>query len=325
MKLPRRKFLLFAAAAIASPFVSRRARAQAYPTRPVHLMVGYPPGGGTDVVARLTAQWLSERLGEQFIVENRPGAATNIATDAVVKAAPDGYALFLVGTANAINATLYEKLSFDFLRDIAPVASIARGIYVMLVNPSLSAKTVPEFIAYAKANPGKVNLASAGIGSPPHVAGELFKMMTGVDLVHVSYRGDTPALTSLLGRQIDVYFGTLGGSIEHIRAGKLRALAVTSATRAQALPDIPTVAEFLPGYEASGFWGIGAPRNTPTEIVKKLNQEINAALINPRIKARLADLGATELALSPADFGKFLAEEIEKWGKVVKFSGARAD
>ena len=296
MKLPRRKFLHLAAGAAALPAVSRVAWAQAYPTRPVRIIVGLPPGGATDIVARLIGQWLSERLGQPFVIENRPGAGTNIGTEAVVRAPPDGYTLLLVGRRNAINATLYDKLNFNFIRDIAPVAGIIRVPLVMVVNPSVPAKTVPEFIAYAKANPGKINMASAGIGTPGHVAGELFKMMAGVDMVHVPYRGAAPALTDLLGGQVQVMFGTTVSSIEHIRAGKLRALAVTTATRSEALPDIPTVGEFVPGYEASAVFGIGAPRNTPAEIVDKLNKEINAALADPKIKARLADLGGAVLA-----------------------------
>ena len=271
-----------------------------------------------DIVARLIGQWLSERLGQPFIIENRPGAGSNIATEAVVRAPPDGYTLLLVGPPNAINATLYDKLNFNFIRDIAPVASIVRVPNVMVVNPSVPAKTVPEFIAYAKANPGKINMASAGIGSSAHVAGELFKMMTGVDMVHVPYRGAAPALTDLLGGQVQVCSPRMPASIEYIKAGKLRALAVTTATRSEALPDVPTVGEFVPGYEASSWYGVGAPKNTPAEIVDKLNKEINAALADPKIKARLADLGGTALAGSPADFGKLIADETEKWGKVIR-------
>jgi tripartite-type tricarboxylate transporter receptor subunit TctC len=325
MKLPRRNFLQLAAGAAALPAVSRVARAQTYPTRPVRLIVGFPAGGGADTLARLTAQWLSERLGQPFIVENRPGAGTNIATEAVVHAPADGHTLLLVGPSNATNATLFERLNFNFIRDIAPIAGIARAAFVLLVNPSLPAKTFLEFLAYAKANPARVNMASSGSGTPSHIAGELFKMMAGVNMLHVPYRGDVPAITDLLGGQVQVYFGTLSGSIEHIRTGKLRALAVGTAMRSEVLPNVPTVADFLPGYEASTWSGIGAPKGTPIEIVDKLNNEINAALANPKFKARLADLGVTTLALTPADFGKLIAEETEKWGKVVKFSGAKAD
>jgi tripartite-type tricarboxylate transporter receptor subunit TctC len=325
MKLPRRKFLHLAAGAAALPAVSRVARAQAYPTRPVRLVVGAPAGGGFDIVARLMGQWLSERLGQPFVIDNRPGAGGNIGTEAVVRAPSDGYTLLLVTAASAINVTLYEKLSFNLSRDIVPVAGIADVPEVMVVNPSLPAKTVPEFIAHAKANPGKLSMASGGNGTPSHVAGELFKMMTGTNMVHVPYRGLSPALTDLLGGQVQVAFGGLPSSIEHIRAGKLRALAVTTATRSEALPDIATVGEFVPGYEASMWYGIGAPRNVPAEIVDKLNKEINAALADPTMKGRLADLGGTPLLGSPADFGKLIAEETDKWGKVVKFAGVKAD
>jgi tripartite-type tricarboxylate transporter receptor subunit TctC len=325
MKLPRRTFLYLTAGAAALPAVSRIARAQAYPTRPVRIIVGFPPAGGADIVARLIGQWLSERLGQQFIVENRPGAGSNIGTEAVVRAPPDGYTLLLVTSPNAINATLYDKLSFNFTRDIAPVAGLTRDPNVMEVNPSVPVKTVPEFIAYAKANPGKINMASAGNGTGGHVAGELFKMMTGVNMVHVPYRGAGPALTDLIGGQVQVMFDVMTSSIEHIRAGKLRALAVTSSTRSEALPDVPTMGEFVPGYEASNIRGVGVPRNTPAEIIDWLNKEINAGLADPKMKARFADLGATVLAGSPADFGRLMAEEVEKWAKVVKFSGARPD
>ena len=289
-----------------------------------HRSSAFAPGGGADIIARLIGQWLSERLGQPFIIENRPGAGSNIATEAVVHAPADGYTLLLVSPANAINATLYDKLNFNFIRDIAPVAGIIRVPNVMVVNPSVPAKTVPEFIAYAKANPGKLNMASAGIGTAPHVAGELFKMMAGVDMVHVPYRGDGPALTDLIGGQVQVMFAAMPSSIEYIRAGKLRALAVTTATRSEALPDIPTVGDFVPGYEASGWYGIGAPKNTPAEIIDKLNKEINAGLADPKIKARLADLGGTVLPGSPADFGKLIADETEKWAKVIKFAGHQA-
>jgi tripartite-type tricarboxylate transporter receptor subunit TctC len=325
MKLPRRKFLHLAAVAAALPAASRTALAEVYPSRPVHWIVGFAPGGGNDIVARLMGQWLSERLGQQFVIENRPGAGTNIATEAVVNASPDGYTLLLAGAPNAINATLYEKLNFNFIRDIAPVASISRDPNVMVVNPSFPAKTVPEFIDYAKANPGKVNFASPGIGTGSHMSGELFKMMTGVNMVHVPYRGTAPVITDLLGGQVQVSFVSMPGSIGHIRAGRLRPLAVTSATRSIELPDIPTVAEFVLGYEASLFYGVGAPKNTPVEIIEKLNKEINAGLADPNMKARLVDLGGTVLTGSPADFAKLIAEETKKWGKVIKFAGVKAD
>ena len=317
MKLPHRRHILhLTAGAAALPAVSRVAWAQTYPTRPVRLIVGVAAGGGTDIVARLISQWLSERLGQQFIVENRPGAGSNIATEVVVRAPPDGYTLLTVGAPAAINATLYyDKLNFNFIRDIAPVAGIMRGPLVMLVNPSFPAKTVPEFIAYAKANPGKINMASGGNGTTPHVTGELFKMMTGVDMVHVPYRGAGPAITDLLGGQVQVLFDN---PIEHIRAGRLRALAVTTTTRSEALPDIPTLGEFVPGYDASGWFGIGAPKDTPVQIIDRLNREINACLADPRMKARLTDLGGIVLSGSPADFGKHIADETEKWGKVVR-------
>jgi len=325
MKLPRRNFLHLAAGAAALPFVPHVARAQAYPTRPVRLIVGFPAGGGADTLARMTAQWLSERLGQSFIVENRPGAGTNIATEAVVHAPADGHTLLLVGAPNATNATLFERLNFNFIRDIAPVAGIARIAFVLLVNPSLPAKTFLEFLAYAKANPAKVNMASSGGGTPSHIAGELFKIMAGVNMLHVPYRGDVPAITDLLGGQAEVYFGTLSGSIEYIRSGKLRALAVTTAARSEMLPDVPTVGEFVPGYEASTWSGVGAPKSTPPEIIDKLNVEINAALADPKMKARLADLGGTVLAGSPADFGKFIAEETEKWGKVIRAANIKVE
>jgi tripartite-type tricarboxylate transporter receptor subunit TctC len=321
VKLPqRRQFLHLAAGAAALPAVSRGARAQAYPARPVRIIVGFAPGGATDIAARLIGQWLSERLGQQFVIENRPGAASNVATEAVVNAAPDGHTLLVVTSVNAINTSLYEKLNFNLIRDIVPVASIHREPFVMEVNPSVPVKTVPEFIAHAKANPGKINMASAGIGSGNHVAGELFKMMTGVNLVHVPYRGGGPALVDLLGGQVQVLFATMSSSIEYVRAGTLRALAVTTATRSPVLPDVAAVAEFLPGYESSFWTGVGAPKNTPAEIVDKLNKEINAALAEPKFTARLADLGGTALSGSPADFGKFIAAETEKSAKVVKFA-----
>jgi tripartite-type tricarboxylate transporter receptor subunit TctC len=325
MKLPRRQFLHLAAGAAALPVASRIARAQAYPARPVRLIAPFAPAGSTDIIARLMGQWLSERLGQQFVIDNRPGGGGNIGTEAVVRAPADGYTLLVVGAWNAINATLYAKLNFDLMRDIAPVASVIRGAYVMVVNPSVPAKTVPEFIAYAKANPGKVTMASSGIGAPPHVIGELFKMMAEVNLVHVPYRGSGPALVDLLAGQVQVSFPSMTSSIGYIRAGTLRALAVTTAERSDALLDIPTVGEFVPGYEASAWSGIGAPRNTPVEVIDKLNKEINAGLADPKIKARLAELGNAPLALSPADFGKLIAEETKKWAKVVKFSGAKAE
>jgi tripartite-type tricarboxylate transporter receptor subunit TctC len=319
MKLPRRNFLHLAVAA-ALPAVSRIARAQSYPTRPVRIIVGFAPGGGNDIMARLIGQWLSQRLGQQFVVENRPGAATNVATEAVVNAPPDGYTLLLASLPNASNATLYENLKFNFIDDIAPVAGIARDPFAIEVHPSVPVKTVPEFIAHAKANPGKINMASGGIGAGNHIAGELFKMMAGVNLVHVPYRGAGPALIDLLAGQVQVMFASISSSIEYVRAGKLRALAATTATRSPVLPDIPTVSEFVPGYEFSFWTGIGAPRNTPIEIVDKLNQEINAALADPNMQTRLAELGSTALPGSPGDFGKLIAEETEKWGKVVKFA-----
>jgi tripartite-type tricarboxylate transporter receptor subunit TctC len=325
MNLPRRKFLHLAAGAAALPFAPHVARAQVYPTRPVRLIVPLAPGGATDIVARLMGQWLSEWLGQPFIIENRPGAGGNIGTDTVVKARPDGYTILMASTTNAINATLYDKLSFNFIRDIAPVATISRNTLVMVVHPSLPAKTVPEFIAYAKANPRNLNMASPGNGSPNHVSGELFKMMTGVDMVHVPYRSGGPALTDLLGGQMQVMFPAIVSSIEYIRADRLRALAVTAATRSDELPDIPTVAEFVPGYEASNWFGVGAPKTTPAETVEKLNEEINAGLADPKIKARLAELGAMVLAGSPADFGKLIAEDTEKWAKVVKSAGIKPE
>jgi tripartite-type tricarboxylate transporter receptor subunit TctC len=318
MKLPRRRFLHLAVGAAALPVVPHIARAQAYPSRPVRWIVGFTPGGGNDIVARLMGQWLSERTGQQFFIENRPGAATNIATEVVVHAPPDGYTLLLANLANASNASLYGKLNFNFIRDITPVAGITRMPNVMMVNPSVAARTVPEFIAYAKANPGKVNMASAGNGSTGHLAGELLNMMAGVKLVHVPYRGNGPALTDLLGGQVEVLFASLPSSIEYVRTGKLRGLAITSAMRSDALPDVPTVGEVLPGYEASSWYGIGAPKNTPAEIVEKLNKESNAGLADAKIQARLADLGGMLLAGSPADFGKLIADETEKWAKVIR-------
>ncbi len=325
MKLPRRQFLHLAAGAATLPTTSRFGWAQAYPNRPVRMIVGFPAGGQADIVARLIGQWLQERLGQPFVVENRPGAAGNIAAEAVIRAVPDGYTLLMATAAVAINATLYDKLNFDLLRDIRPVASIIRVPLVLELNPLVPAKTIPEFIAYAKANPGKISMASPGIGTASHMAGELFKMMTGVEMLHVPYRGDAPALTDVMGGQVQVIFGNMPPSIEHVRAGKLRALAVTTTMRSAALPDVPTVGEFVPGYEASNWVGIGAPKSTPTEIVGKLINEINAGLTDSKIRAQLADLGGTPLPGSPADFGKLIAEEIEKWAKVVKVAGLKPD
>src|SRR5512132_3163991 len=326
MKLPhRRQFLHLAAGAAALPAISRLAWAQAYPTRPVRIVLPFAPGGVNDITARLIGQLLTERLGQQFLIENRTGGGGNIGIEAVVRSPADGYTLLVVGTTAAINATLFEKLNYNFIRDIAPVASIIRVPHVMQVNPSLPVATVPEFIAYAKANPGKISMGSGGNGSPAHVTGELFKMMTGVNLTHVPYRGAGPAITDLLGGQIQVTFTDMAASIEYIRAGRLRALAVTTATRSEALPDIPTVSDFVPGYEASAWYGIGAPRNTPAEIVDKLNKEINAALSDPKIKARLADLGGTVLSGSPADFGRLIADETERWAKVIKSAGIKPE
>jgi tripartite-type tricarboxylate transporter receptor subunit TctC len=325
MKLPRRRFLHLAAGAAALPAVSRITWAQTYPTRPVRIIAATAPGGGPDILARLMGQRLSERLGQPFVIENRPGAGTNIGTEAVVRAPPDGYTFLLVSTSNAINAALYDKLNFNFLRDIAPVAGIIRQPLVMVVNPSVPAKTVHEFTAYAKANPGKINFGSPGIGTPGHVAGELFKMMAGVDLVHVPYRGGGPVMTDLLGGQVQVLFGSTSLTVEPIRAGKLRPLAMTTATRWEGLPDIPTVNDFVSGYEASAFVGIGGPRNTPAEIIDILNKEINAALADHKIKARLADLGGGALPGSPAEFGKLIADETEKWGKVIRAANIKAE
>src|SRR5262245_47735661 len=323
MKLPRRNFLHLAAGAAALPVVSRVARAQAYPSRPVRVIVGFTAGSASDIVARLMGQWLSERLGQQFLVENRPGAGTNIGTEAVVRAPADGYTLLLVNSSNAINATLYDKLSFVFLRDIVPVAGILRAPLVLVVHPSFPAKTVPEFIAFAKANPGKVTMASPGNGSSPHVSGELFKMMAGIDMTHVPDRGGGQMMTDLIAGQVQVSFIGLTVAIEHIRSGKLRALAVAAATRSDVLPDIPTVSDFVPGYEASAFWGVGAPKATPAEIIDKLNNEVNAA--DPELKRRLAEGGGTVLLGSPADFGKFVSDETEKWAKVIKFANIKPE
>jgi tripartite-type tricarboxylate transporter receptor subunit TctC len=325
MKIPRRRFLHLAAGAAAFPAVSRIASAQTYPTRPVRWIIPMPPGDTPDILARLIGQWLSERLAQPFIMDNRPGAATNIGTEAALRARPDGYTLVQLGPPAAINATLYDKLNFNVIRDIAPVASIARAPNVMEVNLSVPVKTVPEFIAYAKANPGKLNMASSGIGSSLHVSGELFKMMTGVDMIHVPYRGSVAALTDMLGGQVQVLFDNLPASLEYVKAGKVRALAVTTARRTAALPDLPTIGEFVPGYEASLWWGVGAPKNTPIEIIDKLNKEINVCLADPKMKAQLAGLGAEVLAGSPADFSDLIAQETEKWGKVIKFAGIKAD
>jgi tripartite-type tricarboxylate transporter receptor subunit TctC len=325
LKVPRRTFLHLAAGAAALPAVSRLARAQAYPSRPVRLIATTTAGTSPDILARLIGQWLSERLGQSFIIDNRPGGGTNIGTEAAVKASPDGYTLLLVAPSNAINATLYEKLNFNFIRDIAPVATMTREPQVMLVNPTVPAKTVPEFIAYAKVNSGKINMASPGIGTMSHICGELFKAMTGISMAHVPYRGGAPALTDLIAGQTQVMLISPVGSIEYIRAGTLRALAVTTATRSEALPDIPTVGDFVPGYEASAWFGVGVPNGTPAEIVDKLNKEINAGLADPRMKARLAGLGASVLAGSPADFGKLIVDETEKWGKVIRAANIKAE
>jgi tripartite-type tricarboxylate transporter receptor subunit TctC len=325
MKLRRRKFLQLAGAAALAPAFSRVAAAQTYPSRPVRLVVGYPAGGANDIIGRLIGQWLSESLGQQFIIENRAGAAGNIGTEAVVHSPPDGYTLLLAGSFNAINATLYDKLNFNFIRDIAPVAAMIRSTLVVVVNPLFPAKTIPEFIAYAKAHPGKINMASGGSGNVTHVSGELFQSMTGVSMLHVPYRGGAPAMTDLLGGQVQVYFAAVSESIEYIRAGKMRALAVTTARRSEMLPDVPALGEFVAGYEASGWQGIGAPKNTPADIIGKLNKEINSGIADPMLKARYADLGCTPLAGSPADFGKFIADETEKWAKVIKFANIKAE
>ena len=324
MKLPRREFLHLALSA-ALLGTSHVARAQTYPSRPARIVVPFAPGGSTDIIARLIGQWLSERLGQQFVIENRPGAGSNIGTEVVVNAPPDGYTLLLVGASSAINATLYEKLNFNFLRDITPVAGVISIPFIMVVNPSFPAKTVSEFIAYARANPGKVSMASGGNGTAGHLSGELFKMMAGVNMVHVPYRGEAPALADMLGGHVQAMFGTMPASIEYVRTGKLRPLAVTSARRSELLPDLPTMGEFVPGYEASAVQGVGAPKATPVDIIDKLNSEINAALADPKIKARFAEMGGTVLVGSPADFGKFIADETDKWGKVVKFSGAKPE
>jgi tripartite-type tricarboxylate transporter receptor subunit TctC len=325
MKFSRRRFLQLAAGAAAFPAISHVASAQTYPSRPVRIIVGAPPGGGQDITTRLIGQWLSEHLGQQFVIENRPGAGSNIATEAVVRAPSDGYTLLLVGPSNAIDATLYDKLNFVFLRDIAPVAGILRAPLVMLVHPSFPAGTIPEFIAYAKANSGKLNMASAGIGNPTHVSGELFKIMAGINMLHVPYRGEVPALTDLIGGQVQVYFSSIPGSIAYIKTGKLRALGVTAATRSVALPEIPTVGEVVSGYEASGWYGIGAPKYTPAAIVEKVNKETNVALGDPKIKAWIEDSGSTVIAGFPADFGKLIADETEKWRKVIRTANIKAE
>jgi tripartite-type tricarboxylate transporter receptor subunit TctC len=325
MKLPRRNFLHLAAGAAALPTLSRFAWAQAYPSRPVRIIVGFPAGGTADITARLIGQWLSERLGQPFVIENRPGAGSNIATEAVVRAAPDGYTLLLAYTGNVINATLYDKLNYNFVGDIAPVASVNRVALVMEVNPSLPAKTVAEFIAYAKANPGKISYGSGGVGTTSHLSAELLKMMAGVDILHVPYRGAAPAVTDLIGGRVQVMFDPIASSLEYIRAGRLRPLAVTTRERSVALPDVPTVADFVPGYETSVWFGVGVAKGTPTEVIERLNKAINEALADPRMKARLADLGGNALPGSSADFGKLIADETEKWGKVIRAANIKAD
>jgi len=325
MKLPRRRFLHLAAGAAVLPAAARIAWRKPIPSRPVRFMVGFGAGGAPDILARLMGQWLSDRIGQPFVVENRVGGSSGIATEAVVQAAPDGQTILLASLANVVNATLYDKLNYNFIRDIAPVGGISRDPNVMVVVPSFPAKTVPEFIAYAKANPGKINMASPGIGSTPHMAGELFKFMTGIDMAHVAYRGSPPAITDLLAGQVQVYFAPISASIEYIKAGKLRPLGVTTAKRADALPDVPAVAEFVPGYEAVAFYGIGAPKNTPPEIVDKLNKEINAGLADATLKKRFADLGSVPFPGPPADFGKLIADETEKWAKVIKFANIKPE
>ncbi len=324
MTLLRREFLHLAAGAVALSAVSRVTWAETYPSQPVRVIVGFAAGGPNDILARLIGQWLAKRLGHPFVIENRPGAGSNIATEAVVRAPPDGYTLLLVGSPNAINATLYERLNFNFIRDIAPVASFMRGALVLVLHPSVPARTLPEFIAYAKANPGKLSYGSGGVGGITHITAELFKMMAGVEMVHVPYRGVAAALTDLLGGQVQVLFANPAQSIQYTGAGRLRPLAITTATRSEAFPDIPTVSEFVPGYEASSIFGFGAPRNTPAEIIDRLNKEINAVLADPEIKARVADLDGTVLAGSPEDFGKLIAEETEKWGKVIRAANIKA-
>jgi len=325
MKLPRRNFLHLAAGAAALPALPRVASALDYPTRPVRIIVGFAAGGAPDILARLIGQWLSDRLGQPFVVENRPGANGTIAVETVIKAAADGYTLLAVAMPDAVNATLYQSPNYNFVRDIAPIAATSRDPDVMLVNPSFPAKTVPEFINFARANPGKINMASPGVGSSPHMAGELFKFMTGIEMTHVAYRGSAPAITDLLGGQVQVYFAPISASLAYAKAGTLRALAVTTAVRAEALPDIPTVSDFVPGYEVSAWYGIGARRNTPADIVDRLNLEINTGLADPKLKARLADVGSSAFVVSPADFGKFIADETEKWAKVVKFANIKPE
>jgi tripartite-type tricarboxylate transporter receptor subunit TctC len=325
MNICRRRFLHLTTGAAAMPAISRVARADVYPSRPVHLIVFYAAGGGNDIIARLMGQWLSQRLGQSFVIENRPGGGGNLGTEYVVRAAPDGYTLLLSSTANTVNASLYNSLGFNFVRDIAPVASISYEPNIMVVNPSVPAKTVPEFIAYAKANPGKINYGSAGIGSSQHMSGELFKMMAGIDMTHVPFRGTAPALQSLLGGQVQLMFASMSATLEHVRAGRLTALAVTIPKRSDVLPDVPSVSEFLPGFDAEVYYGIGAPKDTPAEIVERLNKEINAGLADPQFKARLVDLGSMVLPGSPADFGKFIGNETEKWAKVVKFANIKAE
>jgi tripartite-type tricarboxylate transporter receptor subunit TctC len=325
MKLPRRRFLHLAAGAAALPAVPRLARAQSYPTKPVRLLVGFAAGGGNDIAARLISHWLSERLGQQFIVENRPGAGSNIATEAVVRSAPDGYTLLLVAVSNATNATLYDNLSFNFIRDIAPVAGVMRVPNLVEVHPSVPAQTLAEFIAYARANPGKINMGSGGSGGPVHMTGELFNMMTGLKMQHIPYRGEAPALNDLIGGQVQVVFGSVPASIQYVRAGKLRALAVTTSTRSELLPDLPTVAEFVPGYESSTWYGIGAPRGTPADLIDRLNVEINAALADATLKTRMADLGGAPLGGSATDFSELIATDTEKWGKVVRFASIKPE
>ena len=325
MKLARRTFVYLTLVAAVLPLVPRIASGQIYPTRPVRLICAFPAGGPNDTLARLIGQWLSERLGRPFVVENRPGAATNIATEAVVRAPPDGYTLLLVAQVNAINVTLYERLNFNFIRDIAAVAGIMRVPSILEVNPSVPVHTVPEFIAYAKANPGRLNMASAGNGTSSHLSGELFKIMTGVDILHVPYRGAAAALTDLIAARVQVYFDLMPNSITHVRSGKVRPLAITSATRSGTLPDLPSLGDFVPGYEVNTWFGVGAPRGTPADIVDKLNEEINAALADPQMKARLAELGGTVLAGTPADFGKLIADESDKWGKVIRAANIKAE
>jgi tripartite-type tricarboxylate transporter receptor subunit TctC len=324
VKLLRRQFLQLAEAA-ALPFGSRFAKAQAYPTRPVRIVVGFAAGGGVDIAARLIGQWLSERLAQQFVIENRTGAGSNLATEAVVRAPADGHTLLMVSLANAVNVSLYRNLNFDFIREIVPVAGMASVSNVMLVHPSFPAKTVPEFIAYAKANPKMITMGTGGNGSSNHMTGELFKMLAGVDMINVPYRGGSAALTDLLGGQVQVYFGATSSTVEYIRAGKLRALAVTTATRSEVLPDVPTMGEFVPGYEAGLWFGIGAPKSTPADIIDRLNKEVNAALVDPKMKARLVDLGMVVLPGSPDDFGRLIAKEVEKWGKVIQAANIKAD